>query len=349
MESTSSILNGSLGTNQGVRGRKGVQQADVSRAADAILAAGMRPTVERVRSHLGTGSPNTVAPMLESWFKGLSVRVTGMAPGLARDGLPPAAQNAFRLMWDTAMGEANALAAAAVEEQRGALGAQASRLAEDQRVLEASRIATKEAIRSARKEAEQQQTRADELGTTLRRTEGQLEAATRLAAELRGELGAERNLRQGLEESNRADLARERERAVAAERRLLGEVDLAREDVRRAERAALAAAETNTALNARLEVSGTRMLELTRELAERQELLLRSQAETTQAKAAEQAANSLLAAADGRAHELVAALGAERLTTAELRRSIVRLEGAAKGRSAMRQTRSKREKLGAAK
>jgi len=61
MESTSSTQAGpALGINVGVRGRKGVQQDDVSRSADAILAAGNGPTVERVRAHLVTGSPNTV-------------------------------------------------------------------------------------------------------------------------------------------------------------------------------------------------------------------------------------------------------------------------------------------------
>ncbi|MBW0171062.1 MAG: DNA-binding protein [Hydrogenophaga sp.] len=42
---------------------RGVQVDEVWSAADAVLAQGERPTIERVRAHLGRGSPNTVAPM----------------------------------------------------------------------------------------------------------------------------------------------------------------------------------------------------------------------------------------------------------------------------------------------
>jgi hypothetical protein len=43
----------------------GVQQEDVWAAADALLRAGEQPTIERVRQHLGRGSPNTVGPHLK--------------------------------------------------------------------------------------------------------------------------------------------------------------------------------------------------------------------------------------------------------------------------------------------
>ena len=44
---------------------KGITQEQVHRAADALLQAGERPTVDRIRAFLGTGSPNTVTRMLE--------------------------------------------------------------------------------------------------------------------------------------------------------------------------------------------------------------------------------------------------------------------------------------------
>ena len=43
---------------------RGVQQEDVWAAADALIAEGLRPTIERVRQKIGRGSPNTVSPML---------------------------------------------------------------------------------------------------------------------------------------------------------------------------------------------------------------------------------------------------------------------------------------------
>lgn len=44
---------------------KGISELDVHNAADDLVALGERPTVERIRSHLGTGSPNTVTRWLE--------------------------------------------------------------------------------------------------------------------------------------------------------------------------------------------------------------------------------------------------------------------------------------------
>ena len=43
---------------------RGVQEQDVWAAADAVLLQGERPTIERVRQHMGRGSPTTVGPML---------------------------------------------------------------------------------------------------------------------------------------------------------------------------------------------------------------------------------------------------------------------------------------------
>ena len=39
---------------------RAVQQQDVWTAADALIAEGLRPTIERVRHKIGRGSPNTV-------------------------------------------------------------------------------------------------------------------------------------------------------------------------------------------------------------------------------------------------------------------------------------------------
>jgi Plasmid replication region DNA-binding N-term len=48
---------------------RGVTAGDVERAADALLRAGNRPTIDKVRQKVGTGSPNTINPLLDSWWK----------------------------------------------------------------------------------------------------------------------------------------------------------------------------------------------------------------------------------------------------------------------------------------
>jgi hypothetical protein len=62
----------------------GVRQSDVSHAADTLLRAGNRPTVERIRTQLGRGSPNTINPMLDAWWKTLSARLDSGPAALHR-------------------------------------------------------------------------------------------------------------------------------------------------------------------------------------------------------------------------------------------------------------------------
>jgi len=50
---------------------RGITETDVHTAADALVVGGERPTVERIRAYLGTGSPNTVVRWLDTWWKGL--------------------------------------------------------------------------------------------------------------------------------------------------------------------------------------------------------------------------------------------------------------------------------------
>ena len=47
--------------------RGGVTYTDISNAAETIKNAGKNPTVDRVLSHLGTGSKSTIGPHLKNW------------------------------------------------------------------------------------------------------------------------------------------------------------------------------------------------------------------------------------------------------------------------------------------
>jgi len=61
---------------------RGITESDVHTAADELVASGERPTVERIRTHLGTGSPNTVTRWLETWWKNLGLRLQTKRPDL---------------------------------------------------------------------------------------------------------------------------------------------------------------------------------------------------------------------------------------------------------------------------
>ena len=89
-----------------VKSGRGVQQDDVWGAADALVAEGLRPTIERVRQKMGRGSPNTVAPLLEAWFATLGSRLVNAKAQEEAGGLPEAVQQASTRLWEVAVSQA---------------------------------------------------------------------------------------------------------------------------------------------------------------------------------------------------------------------------------------------------
>lgn len=137
---------------------RGITDQDVWRAADALLLDGQRPTIERVRQHIGRGSPNTVSPHLDTWFARLGARIADpqvfRAPA-ADAAAPEPVQALARQLWDTAQAlargqaesralAAEALAADALAERDASQAALATERARTQTLaadLDALRIA----------------------------------------------------------------------------------------------------------------------------------------------------------------------------------------------------------------
>jgi hypothetical protein len=82
---------------------RGITQSDVSQAADSLLRSGMRPTIEKIRTKLGRGSPNTINPMLDSWWKTLSARLASGPAALHR--LPESVAHIAEALWMQALEE----------------------------------------------------------------------------------------------------------------------------------------------------------------------------------------------------------------------------------------------------
>lgn len=126
----------------------GVPETDVFAAADAVLARGERPTVERVRLELGRGSPARVGALLDQWWDGLAQRLRGET---RLPGLPAEVAQAFVAVWQQAILVADGIAEQALAERRAMLETECSRVAEienDCRLAEAharQRIAAAEA------------------------------------------------------------------------------------------------------------------------------------------------------------------------------------------------------------
>jgi hypothetical protein len=82
---------------------RGITQSDVSHAADSLLRAGERPTIEKIRTKIGRGSPNTINPMLDAWWKTLSARLDSGPAALHR--LPEAVAHIAEALWMQALEE----------------------------------------------------------------------------------------------------------------------------------------------------------------------------------------------------------------------------------------------------
>lgn len=100
-----------------LRSARGISSSDVDRVADALLREGVRPTVEKVRQQLGKGSPNTINPLLDAWWKRLASRLDSGPHALHR--LPEPVAHITETLWLTALDEARARAG---HEQRRRTG-----------------------------------------------------------------------------------------------------------------------------------------------------------------------------------------------------------------------------------
>jgi hypothetical protein len=82
---------------------RGITQSDVNHAADSLLRLGERPTIEKIRTKLGRGSPNTINPMLDTWWETLSARLDAGPAALHR--LPESVAHIAEALWMQALEE----------------------------------------------------------------------------------------------------------------------------------------------------------------------------------------------------------------------------------------------------
>lgn len=225
------------------RTTRGIQYEDVAQAADALLQAGLRPTIERIRMHIGRGSPNTVSPMLEQWFAGLGQRLGGAGGGETTPGpggLPDAVRQAATALWATAREAAQAQAADAYAAQRASLDGEARQLSAARAELQAREVLLQERLRAmedALQLATRQREESNERYKSSLRTLAQRDeeiAAQRTAASRLAEHNATLQQRY---EAAQAQAQQERtaqdERYRQSERRWLEEVDRARQEARK--------------------------------------------------------------------------------------------------------------------
>lgn len=212
----------------------GVPENDVFAAADAVLARGERPTVERVRLELGRGSPARVGALLDQWWEQLAGRLRGET---RLPGLPAEVAQAFVAIWQQATLLAQGVAEQSLAGQRQVLAEEREELAVlDARArLEAAqaRQQTAEAL-AARQGAE---TRLSDLEQLLVQRLAQIDDLRQQREELLDQCDEARQqlveARQQLQDSRQqAEQAREQQQRYTrdVENRAYREIDRAREE-----------------------------------------------------------------------------------------------------------------------
>jgi len=239
----------------------GVPETDVFAAADAVLARGERPTVERVRLELGRGSPARVGTLLDQWWEQLAGRLRGET---RLPGLPAEVAQAFVALWQQATTLAQGVVEQSLAGQRQVLAEEREQLAaiEARGRLDAAqaRQQTAEAL-AARKAAE---TRLSDLEQLLTQRLTQIDDLRQQREELLGQRDEARQQLQGSQQQ--AELARlEQQRYTRnVEDRAFREIDRAREESK-------AASAQLKEVNGRLQVQQQTLLTSQRELAEARE------------------------------------------------------------------------------
>jgi hypothetical protein len=228
---------------------RGIQEDDVWGAADLLLHEGLRPTIERVRQKIGRGSPNTVSPMLERWFASLGQRLAGgtvPAAGNDADGVPVSVRNATRLLWETARREAEQVqrqevdaARAQLRESEEALHHGQAELAQREAAFEQARASLDAALASsqqARESLERQLVDQAADASRLRiSTEQDIARLNALLLEANASKDQLRREHAAALATRERDLRDAEARHAAQEKRMLADVDRARQAAKQLE------------------------------------------------------------------------------------------------------------------
>ena len=157
---------------------RGITSSDVDRAADTLLRAGSRPTIERVRATIGRGSPNTINPLLDAWWSRLAGRLDAGPAALHR--LPEPVLHAAEGLWLQALEEARRRAQVEGQSTRTTFARERQDLQVQAHILSIRESELKDRLAAADRRAAKLELEVETLTTLLRK-----EQASRLAAERR--------------------------------------------------------------------------------------------------------------------------------------------------------------------
>jgi predicted nucleic acid-binding Zn-ribbon protein len=252
---------------------RGVQRQDVWDAADAVLLQGDKPTIERVRQHIGSGSPNTVGPHLEQWFRHLGRRINDPGTFATPHGVPDPVLQAAQHLWETALAQTRSDFDERLQES---LKESASAVEAEKERAELAAAAADEATAKALR----LESALDEMGPVLSQAREDLAAQRARLDEVRSAWALANNrLKEEREDWTRevAEIKRQLlsavDRADAADRRVALELDRERTTRARAERQAEALQKSLGAAQAAALAASEHARQTQKDLGEREDSL----------------------------------------------------------------------------
>jgi len=192
---------------------RGITLSDVSHAADALLRAGERPTIERVRQKLGKGSPNTINPLLDAWWKTLSARLDSGPAALHR--LPETVAHVAEALWMQALEEGRRRAHAELKTSERIASDKEQNLEVRSHVLTLREGELDSRLRDRERTIHDLNLRLRELTTILRKEQATRESSSRRIAELQSARGPKRIPRKSTKPATRKRKAKPLERAAS--------------------------------------------------------------------------------------------------------------------------------------
>ncbi|MBB3779810.1 DNA-binding protein [Xanthomonas campestris pv. incanae] len=221
---------------------RGITESDVHGAADALVADGERPTVERIRAHLGTGSPNTVVRWLETWWQGLGSRLaTDRQVRITTANVPEAVASLAGQWWTLALDHARVHADEALAADRASLLDARETLERDRHTMQTEFARLKSLTHEAQQAEQLAAARTSELDRLVEQLQRQLaelgQQRDALALRATGAEGASEMLRiqlQELQDVARAERDNLSQHVRTTEDRAHAEIDRARQESKQA-------------------------------------------------------------------------------------------------------------------
>ena len=170
----------------GPGGTRVVSAASVERTADTLLRQGERPTVEKIRAALGGGSPNTVNPLLDAWWKRLASRLDAGPAALHR--LPEGVAHIAESLWLQALEEGRRRASLELQSEKRSAAQSKDAFEVRSHVLSLREGELDSRLKDRERALEDLQSQLRTLGVLLQKEQRTRDAQARLIDELQGEL-----------------------------------------------------------------------------------------------------------------------------------------------------------------